>query len=213
VTSRPSVPPGPTRPFTSALVIALSCQPWEACSLRSFSSFPAGHLAADPALADLDDPVFVALRHGLPPLGRVVGLSLDRLGHPRLRDWKPPVHGGYTQGWRMGDCNGHQRSPRGPMTRRSGRQHSDHQGILQEAGQSSSLPTQLPRALPGSCPREVAQRGRASPSGRSGSHRRQVEHCRSCRPGHPRAISSGHQRYPAVSHGHSEEAGGLDARL
>src|SRR5918993_687626 len=35
----PAVPPGPTRPFTSALVIALSCQPWEAWSLRSFSSF------------------------------------------------------------------------------------------------------------------------------------------------------------------------------
>ena len=30
VTRRPSVPPGPSRPFTSALVIALSCQPWEA---------------------------------------------------------------------------------------------------------------------------------------------------------------------------------------
>jgi hypothetical protein len=39
---------------------------------------------------------------------------------------------------------------------------------------SSSLPNQLPRAHPGSCPRGAAYRGRASPCGRAGSHRRQV---------------------------------------
>jgi hypothetical protein len=33
----------------------------------------------------------------------------------------------------------------------------------------------------------------------------------SCSPCHPRAISSGHQRYPADNHGHSEKAGGLGA--
>jgi hypothetical protein len=33
------------------------------------------------------------------------------------------------------------------------------------------------------------------------------------RPCHPRAISSGHERYPAVSHGHFEEAVGLAAQL
>jgi hypothetical protein len=39
------------------------------------------------------------------------------------------------------------------------------------------------------------------------------ERRRSGRPCHPRAISSGHQRYPADSHGHFEEAGRLGARL
>src|SRR3954462_13344537 len=40
VTSSPSTPPGPTRPFTSAEVIAFSCHPSTAWSLSSFSSFP-----------------------------------------------------------------------------------------------------------------------------------------------------------------------------
>jgi len=35
------------------------------------------------------------------------------------------------------------------------------------------------------------------------------ERRRSRRPCHPRAISSGHERYPADSHGHFEDAGGL----
>jgi hypothetical protein len=37
VTSSPSTPPGPTRPFTSAEVMALSCQPSLASLLRIFS--------------------------------------------------------------------------------------------------------------------------------------------------------------------------------
>jgi hypothetical protein len=37
------------------------------------------------------------------------------------------------------------------------------------------------------------------------------EHRRSRRPCHPRAISSGHQRYVAVNHGHFEMAGALVA--
>ena len=39
VTSSPSVPPGPMRPFTSAEVMVLSCHPCSACSLRIRSSF------------------------------------------------------------------------------------------------------------------------------------------------------------------------------
>jgi hypothetical protein len=38
------------------------------------------------------------------------------------------------------------------------------------------------------------------------------EHRRSRRPCHPRAIGSGHQRYPADSQGHFKEPGGLAAR-
>ena len=69
---------------------------------------------------------------------------------------------------------------------------------------------ELPRAL-----RALAntggQRGRASPSGQLGAVAARWEHRRSRRPCHPRAISSGHERYVADSHGHSEEAVGLGA--
>jgi hypothetical protein len=34
---------------------------------------------------------------------------------------------------------------------------------------------------------------------------------RSCRPCHPRAISGGHQRYPADNHGHSQKTSGQGA--
>jgi hypothetical protein len=37
------------------------------------------------------------------------------------------------------------------------------------------------------------------------------EHRRSRRPCHPRATGTGHERYPADSHGHFEEADGLGA--
>jgi hypothetical protein len=37
------------------------------------------------------------------------------------------------------------------------------------------------------------------------------EHRRSRRPCHPRAITSGNERYPAVNHGHFEEAVALGA--
>jgi len=43
----------------------------------------------------------------------------------------------------------------------------------------------------------------------SWSHRRQVKHRRPRRPCHLRAISSGHERYPADSHGQLKEAVGL----
>jgi hypothetical protein len=40
-----------------------------------------------------------------------------------------------------------------------------------------------------------------------------AERRRSCRPCHPRAISSGHQRYPADNHGHSEWTDGLGSTV
>ena len=57
--------------------------------------------------------------------------------------------------------------------------------------------------LPGSCPRGVAHRGRASPAVEPGAVAASCGHRRSCRPCHPRAISSSHERYAAVNHGHS----------
>jgi hypothetical protein len=45
--------------------------------------------------------------------------------------------------------------------------------------------------------------GRASPSGQVGAVAARRKHRRSCRPCHPRAISSGHQRCVADSYGHS----------
>ena len=52
-------PPGPSRPFMSALVIALSCQPGSVI-VEELLKLVAGHLAANHPLADLDDLVFVA---------------------------------------------------------------------------------------------------------------------------------------------------------
>jgi hypothetical protein len=57
----------------------------------------------------------------------------------------PPVHSGYTRDRQIGECSGHQRSQPVPRNRRSARQHSRHQAALQEAGQSSSLPTSTHR--------------------------------------------------------------------
>jgi hypothetical protein len=51
------------------------------------------------------------------------------------------------------------------------------------------------------------------PSGRAGEPSPPgANNHRSRRPCHPRAISSGHQRYAADNHGHSKEAVGLAAR-
>jgi hypothetical protein len=84
------------------------------------------------------------------------------------------------------------------------RQHSD-------GGPGFESPHPAAASPPGSAHEAVGHQGRASPSGRSGSHRRQVEH-RSCRPCHPRAISSGHQRYPPVNHGHQVRVDERDVR-
>jgi hypothetical protein len=63
----------------------------------------------------------------------------------------------------------------------------------------------------GSYPRCSGHPGRASPSGRAGAVAARCDHLHSCRPCHPRAISSGHQRYLTDGHGHFERAVGLDA--
>jgi hypothetical protein len=69
----------------------------------------------------------------------------------------------------------------------------------------------LPRAC-GPCQRSDHRRERASLSGQLGAVAVRWEHRRSRRPCHPRATSSGHERYVAVSYGHCEEAGGLVPR-
>jgi hypothetical protein len=53
---------------------------------------------------------------------------------------------------------------------------------------------------------------RASPRAELGAIAARWETPRSRRPCHPRATSRGHERYMAVSHGHSREAVGLGAR-
>jgi hypothetical protein len=50
-----------------------------------------------------------------------------------------------------------------------------------------------------------------STCGPSWSRRHRREHCRFRRPCHPRATSSGYERYSADTHGHIEEAGGPGA--
>jgi hypothetical protein len=65
----------------------------------------------------------------------------------------------------------------------------------------------------GLLPRGDGHRGRASPSGRAGAVAAGCEHCRSRRLCHPRAISSGHERYVADTHGYLERAIGLGIGL
>jgi hypothetical protein len=60
-------------------------------------------------------------------------------------------------------------------------------------------------------PSYPVNRGRASPSGPVGAIAVRWAHGRSYCPCHPRAISSGHERYPAVNHGHSETTVALRA--
>jgi hypothetical protein len=80
---------------------------------------------------------------GLAVPGRPIGPWSRRTGAPKAsatrRDRSPPVHGGYTRSWQVGECNGHERSPRELRNRRPDRQRSCHQDTLQVAGQSSSL--------------------------------------------------------------------------
>jgi hypothetical protein len=62
---------------------------------------------------------------------------------------------------------------------------------------------------PGSCQRGGGHRGRASPCSELEAVAARCGASSFSPPCHPRAISSGHQRYPAESHGQSEEAVGL----
>jgi hypothetical protein len=68
-----------------------------------------------------------------------------------------------------------------------------------------------PRAC-GPCQPSGSHPKRASLTGRAGTVAARCQHRRSRRPCHPRAISSGHERYPADNHGHSEKTVGLGAR-
>jgi hypothetical protein len=65
----------------------------------------------------------------------------------------------------------------------------------------------------GLLPTRRARQGRASPCGPAGSFAARSEHRHSGRPCHPRAISSGHERYPADSHGQSDWADRVGIRL
>jgi hypothetical protein len=57
---------------------------------------------------------------------------------------------------------------------------------------------------PGSCQRCGGHLRRTLPSGRAGAVAARREDRCSCRPCHPRAISSGHERYLTDGHGHFE---------
>jgi hypothetical protein len=111
---------------------------------------------------------------------------------------------GYTPSRQAAECSGRERTPPVPRNLRSARPSRRYQRALWAADRSSSLPTQLPRALPGSCPRGVAYRGRASPCGRVRGRRCQVE-ATSSSPAVPPACHK--QRSPAVCSGQSRSLG------
>jgi hypothetical protein len=79
-------------------------------------------------------------------------------------------------------------------------------------GRSSSPSTQLPRALRALAHEAVVTEDGPHPAVELGAVAARCEPRRSRRPCHPRAIRSGHERYPTDSHGHFEEAVGLGAR-
>jgi len=66
----------------------------------------------------------------------------DRSTEGPRPDGKAPVHDGYTPSRQLWDGNGHERSRPVTKNRRSTNQRSRYQAALEEAGQSSSLPTQ-----------------------------------------------------------------------
>jgi hypothetical protein len=94
------------------------------------------------------EPSTSGCRFVTPSLGVRTCIGFAVPGRP-IGPWSrnPPVHGGYTRSRQVEERNGRERSPRELRNRRSARQRSRHQVCLQEAGQSSSLPTRLPRAL------------------------------------------------------------------
>jgi hypothetical protein len=69
VTRRPSVPPGSNPALHVRAGDRLELPALGSVLVEEPLKLPAGHLAADHALADLDDLVFIALGHRLPPLG------------------------------------------------------------------------------------------------------------------------------------------------
>jgi hypothetical protein len=83
-------------------------------------------------------------------------------------------------------------------------------GNPSRGGPEFESPHPLPPAF-GSWPRSSRHRGRASPSGELGAIAARCKPRSSHRPCHPRAISSGHERSPAVTHGQSERTVRQDA--
>jgi hypothetical protein len=127
-------------------------------------------------------------------------------------DRSPPVHGGYTPSRKVEDCNGHERSPLESRNCRCAGQHTRHQAPLRRrAGVRVSLPNcrEPLRAL---AHEAVVTEDGPHPLAELGAIAATSERRRSRAPCHPRAISSGHQRYPADSHGHSEIAAERAAR-
>ena len=61
VTRRPSTPPGPTRPLTSADVMALTIQPLPRLIIQDLLQLVRGELAPDQTLAELNDPILKPL--------------------------------------------------------------------------------------------------------------------------------------------------------
>jgi hypothetical protein len=134
---------------------------------------------------------------GLALPGRPIGPWSRRTGAPGAsatgRDRSPPVHGGVhvePAGRGLQRARAVTTGVKEPQVRPAAQPPP---GPLQKAGQSSSLPTRC-REPSGSCPQAGGYRGRASPLGRAGSHRRQVG-ASSFSPAVPLAChSSGHER-------------------
>jgi hypothetical protein len=79
------------------------------------------------------------LASALPCTGRPIDPWSRRTGAPEASatgwDRSPPVHGGYTRSRQVGDCNGHERSPRELRNRRSDRQEGgNHHPSSRELG-------------------------------------------------------------------------------
>jgi hypothetical protein len=72
-------------------------------------------------------------------------------------------------------------------------------------------PSKLPRALAALAHEAVVTEDRTHLAVELGAVAARPKHRCSHRPCHSRAISSGHERYPADSHGHSERAVRLGA--
>ena len=88
-----------------------------------------------------------------------------------------------------------------------------HVSMQRNVAQMTHNPEGKPscRAAFAACPRRGGHRGQASPSSRAGAVAARCERRRSHWPCHPRAINSGHERYPTDNHGHSKQAVRLGA--
>jgi hypothetical protein len=135
----------------------------------------------------------------------------ERCAEPDPRSALGPCHNGPVRAPAV--FSGHQRAG----TASYGSSQLKQQGWTQVGrsdcapeGQGSSLPPAA--ASPPALAHEAVVTGDGPhPPANPGAVAAKVQPRRSRRPCHPRATSSGHQRYPAVSHGHSETALALGA--